>query len=50
MFSELFGPLVGLSQEWTAQGASREELDLTAFDWDYVPYVGPAWPITASRR
>lgn len=37
MFSELFGPLVGLEEEWFAQGASREEVELIAFDWDYVP-------------
>jgi len=49
MFSELFGLLVGLGDEWRAQGATPEELDLTAFDWDYVPYIecggstGP-WP------
>ncbi len=36
MFVELFGPLVGLEDEWKAQGAAPEELDLTAFDWDYV--------------
>jgi uroporphyrinogen-III decarboxylase len=39
MFSELFGLLVGLDHEWRSQGASPGELDLTAFDWDYVPYV-----------
>jgi uroporphyrinogen-III decarboxylase len=39
MFSELFGLLVGLDKEWRAQGATAEELDLTGFDWDYVPYV-----------
>lgn len=36
MFVELFGPLIGLEDEWKAQGAAPEELDLTAFDWDYV--------------
>jgi len=36
MFVELFGPLIGLDEEWRAQGASPEELDLTAFDFDYV--------------
>jgi uroporphyrinogen-III decarboxylase len=36
MFVELFGPLVGLEDEWKAQGALQEELDMTAFDWDYV--------------
>jgi uroporphyrinogen-III decarboxylase len=39
MFVELFGPLVGVRDEWAAQGASPEELDLVAFDWDYVPIV-----------
>ena len=40
MFVELFGPLVGLEEEWRAQGASPDELDLTAFDFDWVPVVG----------
>ena len=39
MFSELFGTMVGVEESWTAQGASPEELDLTAFDWDYVAWV-----------
>lgn len=39
MFVELFGPLIGLEQEWQYQGASLEELDLTVFDFDYVPVV-----------
>ena len=39
MFVELFGPLVGLEAEWLQQGASREEMELVAFDWDYVPLV-----------
>lgn len=39
MFVELFGPLVGLEEEWRAQGATDEEIALTAFDWDYVPVV-----------
>jgi uroporphyrinogen-III decarboxylase len=37
MFVELFGPMVGLQDEWRLQGASQEELDLFAFDWDFVP-------------
>jgi hypothetical protein len=36
MFVELFGLLVGLEDEWRAQGATQEEIDLVAFDWDYV--------------
>ena len=39
MFSELFGPLVGLEEEWRAQGATEAELNMVGFDWDYVPYV-----------
>lgn len=39
MFVELFGPLVGLEEEWAAQGATPDEINLTAFDWDYVPVV-----------
>ncbi|MFO7636668.1 MAG: uroporphyrinogen decarboxylase family protein [Clostridia bacterium] len=39
MFVELFGPLVGLDREWVAQGATEEEIGMTGFDWDYVPYV-----------
>ncbi len=39
MFSELFGPLIGLDTEWRIQGASEHEINMTAFDWDYVPYV-----------
>ena len=36
MFVELMGPLVGLDKEWRAQGATEEEIAMTAFDWDYV--------------
>lgn len=36
MFCELFGLLVGLEDEWKAQGASKEEIELLAFDWDFV--------------
>ena len=39
MFSELFGPLVGLPEEWRAQGASEDEINMVAFDWDYVDNV-----------
>jgi hypothetical protein len=31
LFTEIFGPLVGLKEEWAAQGASPEELDFSAF-------------------
>jgi hypothetical protein len=39
MFVELMGPLQGLELEWAAQGAAPDEMDLTAFDWDYVRVV-----------
>lgn len=39
MFSELFGPLIGLPEEWRKQGASEDEINMFGFDWDYVPYV-----------
>lgn len=31
LFTEIFGPLVGLKEEWLDQGASAEELDFSAF-------------------
>jgi len=31
VFTEIFGPLVGLKEEWAAQGASPAELDFSAF-------------------
>lgn len=31
MFTELFGPLVGLKEEWHTQGATPAELDFSAF-------------------
>jgi uroporphyrinogen-III decarboxylase len=37
MFVELFGPLVGLEEEWRRQGAREDEISLEAFDWDWVP-------------
>ena len=39
MFVELFGPLVGLDNEWKVQGATQDEINMVAFDWDYVPVV-----------
>lgn len=38
MFSELFGPIVGLDKEWRAQGASEGQIALRDFCFDYVPY------------
>ena len=39
MFVELFGPLIGLEDEWRTQGASEDEINMIAFDWDYVPVI-----------
>ena len=39
MFSELFGPLIGLEREWLAQGATENEINMVGFDWDFVPYI-----------
>ena len=40
MFYETMGLLVGLDEEWKAQGASAEELDLNGFGFDYVHACG----------
>ena len=40
MFTELFGLLIGLDGEWKSQGASQNELNLSAFGWDSVLYAG----------
>ncbi len=50
MFSELFGPLVGLPEEWHKQGAAVDEINMTAFDWDYVPYVDCGGICTAFNK
>jgi uroporphyrinogen-III decarboxylase len=33
LFTEIFGPLIGLKEEWEEQGASPEELDFSAFPY-----------------
>lgn len=33
LFDELFGPIIGLKEEWLAQGASEAELDFSAFTY-----------------
>jgi hypothetical protein len=35
-FVELFGPLIGLEKEWRSQGATEDELSLTAFGFHYL--------------
>lgn len=42
LFTEIFGPLLGLKEEWEEQGATPEELDFSAFRYrcearGYVP-------------
>ena len=39
-FTELFGPLIGLPEQWREQGATEAEIDLSAFDWDHIDRVG----------
>ncbi len=39
LFTELFGPLVGLKEEWESQGATPEELDFSAFEYR-APLIG----------
>jgi len=55
LFAELMGPLVGLDDEWRSQGASEDEINLTAFGFDYVrrhhvgaatSFIGGAEPVT----
>jgi len=33
LFTEIFGPLIGLKEEWEEQGATSEELDFSAFSY-----------------
>ena len=33
LFTEIFGPIVGLKEEWEEQGASPQELDFSAFTY-----------------
>jgi hypothetical protein len=33
LFTEIFGPLIGLKEEWEEQGATPEELDMSAFTY-----------------
>lgn len=40
LFVELFGPLVGLDEEWRTQGASEDEIAMTAYGFDHVRRSG----------
>jgi hypothetical protein len=33
LFTEIFGPIIGLKEEWEEQGATPEELDFSAFEY-----------------
>ena len=33
LFTEIFGPIIGLKEEWADQGASPRELDFSAFEY-----------------
>ncbi len=35
LFTEIFGPIVGLKEEWEEQGATPEELDFSAFKYRF---------------
>ena len=40
LFTEIFGPLLGLKEEWTAQGALLAEIDLSAFRFRFPREMG----------
>jgi len=42
LFTEIFGPMVGLKDEWRAQGATEAELDLSAFRYRRPMVAGVA--------
>ncbi len=42
LFTEIFGPLLGLKEEWAAQGATPEELELSAFRYRRPLWAGVA--------
>jgi hypothetical protein len=47
LFDEIFGPIIGLKEEWIAQGATPAELDMSAFrfrrpSWRPLP-VSTGW-------
>ena len=40
LFTEIFGPLLGLKEEWAAQGATPDELDMSVFRYRCPAYGG----------
>lgn len=51
MFSELFGPIIGLPEQWRSQGATEDQIELHRFAFDYVPYteIGNFGPIRCPK-
>jgi hypothetical protein len=47
LFTEIFGPLLGLKEEWEEQGATPEELDFSAFRYR-CPKIGRL-PVATGR-
>ena len=48
MFTELFGPIVGLKEEWAAQGATPEELDMSCYR--YRRHMNGGVPVSTGYR
>ena len=40
LFTEIFGPLLGLKEEWAAQGALPGEIDLSTFRFRFPAEAG----------
>lgn len=47
LFTEIFGPIVGLKEEWEEQGATPEELDFSAFKYRFEARGGV--PVNTGR-
>jgi len=47
LFTEIFGPIVGLKEEWAEQGAPPEELDFSAFRYRFEARGGV--PVSTGR-
>ena len=47
LFTEIFGPVVGLKEEWEEQGATPEELDFSAFRYRFEARGG--LPVNTGR-
>jgi len=48
LFTEIFGPLIGLKEQWEEQGATPEELDFSAFSFRCEARGGI--PVNTGRR